>query len=208
MHLPHSCTPAQLSSAYAPTGRLLARLRSAAPGVVAPAQTAAGRDAVLALVAVLKTLGTVREDLNRATLAQLAAHPDGPIFTSFPRSGQVNAAQMLAEWGDARDARDGPDAVAAFAGVAPVTKASGRMHDVAYPVGLQQTLPPGPDRLRRPQPTLQLHPQRHRPLRDEPPRLLHPGTASPARGRRSPAPGTGVLIQLRRIAVLGGGGSR
>mgnify|MGYP001413601868 CR=1 FL=1 len=111
---------------------LLARLRSAPPGVLGQAQTAAGRDAVLALVAVLKTLGTVKKDLDRSTTAQLAAHPDGHIFTSLPRSGQVNAAQILAEWGDARDAYDGPDSIAAFAGVAPVTKASGRMHNVAY----------------------------------------------------------------------------
>ena len=35
--------------------------------------------------------------------------PDGAIFTSLPRSGQVNAAQVLAEWGDWRQAHAGPD---------------------------------------------------------------------------------------------------
>ncbi|MEV4167703.1 hypothetical protein [Nonomuraea dietziae] len=89
-----------------PASALLARLRSAPPGVMGPAQTAGGRDAVLALVAVLKTLGTVRKDLERSTITQLDAHPDGRIFTSLPRSGQVNAAQILAEWGDARDAAE------------------------------------------------------------------------------------------------------
>jgi len=33
---------------------------------------------------------------------------------------------MLAEWGDCREAYDGPDAVAALAGMTPVTKASGK----------------------------------------------------------------------------------
>jgi transposase len=115
-----------------PAAVLLARLRSAPPGVMGQTQSVAGRDAVLALVAVLKTLGTVKKDLDRSTQARLAEHPDAAVFTSLPRSGQINAAQILAEWGDARSAYDGPDAVAAFAGVAPVTKASGRHHAVTY----------------------------------------------------------------------------
>jgi len=115
-----------------PAAVLLARLRSAPPGVMGQAETAAGRDAVLALVAVLKTLGTVRKDLDRSVRARLAEHPDAAVFTSLPRAGQIRAAQVLAEWGDARSAYDGPDAVAAFAGVAPVTKASGRHHAVTY----------------------------------------------------------------------------
>ncbi|MCA1693330.1 MAG: IS110 family transposase, partial [Actinobacteria bacterium] len=45
---------------------------------------------------------------------------------SLPRSGQVNAAQMLAEWGDCRGAYDDAEAVAAMAGLAPVTKTSGK----------------------------------------------------------------------------------
>ena len=51
--------------------------------------------------------------------------PDGAIFTSLPRSGQVNAAQVLAEWGDWRQAHAGPDSVATLDGVTPVTKESG-----------------------------------------------------------------------------------
>ena len=115
-----------------PAAVLLARLRSAPPGVMGQAHSVAGRDAVLALVTVLKTLGTVKKDLDRSTHARLAEHPDAGLFTSLPRSGQINAAQILAEWGDARSAYDGPDAIAAFAGVAPVTKASGRHHAVTY----------------------------------------------------------------------------
>ena len=39
---------------------------------------------------------------------------------------------MLAEWGDARQAYDGPDAVAALAGATPVTKASGKHRAVHF----------------------------------------------------------------------------
>ena len=37
---------------------------------------------------------------------------------------------MLAEWGDCRDAYDSPDAVAALAGIVPVTKQSGKNAEV------------------------------------------------------------------------------
>lgn len=111
---------------------LVRRLRAAPPGVTAEHHTEAGQDAVMALVAVLRTLGGVKKDLDRSVDAHLSQHPDGRIFASLPRAGRVNAAQMLAEWGDSRDAYDSPGSVAAFAGVAPVTKASGRMRGVSY----------------------------------------------------------------------------
>jgi transposase len=112
--------------------QLLERLRSAPPGVTSEPETEAGRDAVIALVAVLRTLGAVRKDLDRSVDAHLGQHPDGHTFASLPRAGRTNAAQILAEWGDSRTAYDSADAIAAFAGVAPVTKASGRMRGVSY----------------------------------------------------------------------------
>ncbi|MFD0653104.1 IS110 family transposase [Streptomyces malaysiensis subsp. malaysiensis] len=111
---------------------LVERLRRAPAGVTDEVQTEAGRDAVIALVAVLRTLGSVKKDLDRSAATHLNEHPDGHIFASLPRSGQVSAAQILAEWGDSRDAFDGPDAIAALAGIAPVTKASGKHHAVSY----------------------------------------------------------------------------
>lgn len=111
---------------------LLARLRQAPPGTTDPVLSEAVHDAVLALVTVLEALGAAGKQLDRSVVAHLEEHPDGPIFTSLPRSGQINAAQVLSEWGDSRAAYDGPDAVAALAGVAPVTKASGRAHAVHF----------------------------------------------------------------------------
>ena len=83
------------------------------------ALTRALRDAVLALVAVLTAQNAAIKSLSRSAAAHLSEHPDGAVFTSLPRSGQVNAAQMLAEWGDCRQAYDGPDSVAALAGAHP-----------------------------------------------------------------------------------------
>jgi transposase len=112
--------------------QLLERLRAAPAGTLDETLTEAVRDAVLALVAVLTALGVARKDLDRSVVAHLGEHPDAKIFTSLPRSGQINAAQVLAEWGDSRAAYDGPDAVAALAGMTPVTTQSGKHRAVHF----------------------------------------------------------------------------
>jgi len=81
---------------------------------------------------VLETLNHTIKDLDRSVAAHLDEHPDAEIFTSLPRSGRINAAQMLAEWGDCRQAYETPDAVAALSGASPVTKASGKHHTVTF----------------------------------------------------------------------------
>lgn len=111
---------------------LLERLHGAPAGTPDPTLSAAIADSVLALVNVLETLNSAGKSLDRAVIARLGEHPDSEIFTSLPRSGQINAAQVLAEWGDSRAAYDGPDAIAALAGVTPVTKASGKQHAVHF----------------------------------------------------------------------------
>jgi transposase len=111
---------------------LLARLRSAPAGNTAEALTDALGDAVLAAVGVLTALNASVKNLDRSIAAHLGEHPDGEIFTSLPRSGQVNAAQVLAEWGDARPAYEHPDSVAALAGCTPVTTQSGKHRGVGF----------------------------------------------------------------------------
>jgi transposase len=111
---------------------LLTRLRAAPAGTGREALTQALRDAVLAAVGVLTALNASVKNLDRSIAAHLGEHPDGAIFTSLPRSGQVNAAQVLAEWGDARQAYEHPDAVAALAGVTPVTSQSGKHRSVYF----------------------------------------------------------------------------
>jgi len=111
---------------------LLARLRAAPAGTGREALAGALRDAVLAAAGVLTALNAPVKSLDRSVAAHLGEHPDGKIFTSLPRSGQVNAAQVLAEWGDCREAYAAPDSVAALAGVTPVTKASGKHRSVEF----------------------------------------------------------------------------
>jgi transposase len=77
-----------------PAAQLLDRLRQAPPGTADEALTEALRDAVLALVAVPRAVNGALKDLDRSVAAHLGEHPDGKIFTSLPRSGQINAARL------------------------------------------------------------------------------------------------------------------
>ncbi len=115
-----------------PASELLARLRGAPAGTTSRALTNTLQHTVLGMVGVLTALNTAIADLDRTIITLLGEHPDGSIFTSLPRSGQINAAQMLAEWGDCREAYDSPDAVAALAGLTPVTKESGKHRAVSF----------------------------------------------------------------------------
>jgi transposase len=115
-----------------PPGQLLARLRAAPPGLCGTVEVEARRDAVLALVGVLRALLAAIKDLDRSVVAHLGEHPDAEIFTSLPRSGRINAAQVLAEWGDCRPAYVDAEAVACLAGATPVTKQSGKHTAVSF----------------------------------------------------------------------------
>jgi transposase len=111
---------------------LLARLRSAPRGCTGEAESEASGELVHALVAILTPLVAQIQQLSAAITAALDQHPDGPLLQSLPRSGQINAAQILAELGDDRGRFPSPDQLAAEAGVAPVTHASGKHHAVAF----------------------------------------------------------------------------
>lgn len=114
-----------------PAAELVDRLRSAPDGAPDGPEAEARRDTVLAMVRALRALGRAIKDLDRSVAAHLDEHPDAQIFRSLPRSGQINAAQMLAEWGDCREAFDSPEAVAALCGTTPVTKKSGK-HEAVH----------------------------------------------------------------------------
>jgi transposase len=109
---------------------LLARLRVAPRGLGGPAEETSKGQLVRMLVAVL---GPVVEQLRVAEAlisAQLAQHPDAAVVQSFPRTGELNAAQILAELGDERRRYASAAQLAAEAGVAPVTRASGKHRSV------------------------------------------------------------------------------
>ena len=105
--------------------QLRARLQAAPCGVTG-ADGAARAAITSALVATLSTLSAQIKALEAEIAAQLAAHPDAGIFTSLPRAGTLRAARLLAETGDCRARFPDPGSLAGLAGVAPVTRQSGK----------------------------------------------------------------------------------
>jgi transposase len=111
---------------------LLARLRSAPVPLAGPAESSLKGELVRSLIAVLRS---VLEQLQRMTTLlerTVATLPDGQLVMSFPRAGRVNAAQILAELGDDRARFQTEQHLAAEAGVAPVTHASGKSRGVTW----------------------------------------------------------------------------
>ena len=120
------------------------------------------------------------KNLDRSVAAHLGEHPDGAIFTSLPRSGQVNAAQVLAEWGDCPPSLRAPRLRRRPRRGHPRHQRIRQAPRRALPLGLQQAVPRRDHHLRRQQPPrqplgredLQRRPrQRQRP----PARHAHPG---------------------------------
>src|SRR5437016_3954762 len=115
-----------------PVVDLIARLRRAPTSQVGEAEAEASGEVVRALVAVLIPLVAHIQQLSAAIAAALPQHPDGPLVQSLPRSGAVNAAQILAELGDDRARFPTDEQFAAEAGLAPVTHASGQHRAVVF----------------------------------------------------------------------------
>jgi transposase len=110
---------------------LLARLRAAPLGHAGELEVETKGQLVRSLAAVLKSLVVQIRKMDRTIAGHLAQHPDAAILRSFPRTGSVNAAQILAELGDDRLRFGSFEQLAAEAGVAPVTHASGKHRGVA-----------------------------------------------------------------------------
>ena len=123
----------------APASVLCARLRAAAPGATG-AEGAAQATVTAALTAALAALAAQIKALETHIAAQLAAHPDGHIFTSLPRAGTLRAARLLAEIGDCRSRFPDPQSLAGLAGVAPVTRRSGKHISIGFRWGVSRQL--------------------------------------------------------------------
>jgi len=114
-----------------PAAELLERLRAAPRGQAGPLERETKGQLVRAVVAVLRRLVDQIRQLEGLIAAHLAQHPDGALLQSLPRTGTVNAAQILAELGDDRLRFPTAEQLAAEAGVAPVTHSSGKHRGVA-----------------------------------------------------------------------------
>lgn len=111
---------------------LLERLRAAPAGHAGEAEREAKGELVRALARTLHALVDQIGLLTRRIEHTIASLPDGRLIMSFPRAGKVCAAQILAELGDVRDRFQTNDQLAAEAGVAPVTYASGKSRGVGF----------------------------------------------------------------------------
>lgn len=111
---------------------LLVRLRTAPTGLAEAGEAEAKGEIVRALVAVLAPLVGRIFALSARIRHVMAELPDGAIVMSFPRTGQICAAQILAELGDDRARYLTADQLAAEAGLAPVTHQSGKSRGVTF----------------------------------------------------------------------------
>src|SRR6201998_2866156 len=66
------------------------------------------------------------DELAQAAIAHFEQHPDAAIITSFPGLGNLTGARVLAEIGDDRTRFADARGLKAFAGSAPITRASGK----------------------------------------------------------------------------------
>ena len=69
---------------------------------------------------------TAADELAEAAIAHFEQHPDAEIITSFPGLGMLAGARVLAEIGDDRSRFADARGLKAFAGSAPITRASGK----------------------------------------------------------------------------------
>jgi transposase len=94
-------------------------------------EDAMGKQA-LALLRQLDAACASASDLEQATIASFNQHPDAGIITSFPGLGSLTGARVLAETGDDRSRFTDAKGLKAYAGAAPITRASGKTTAVLH----------------------------------------------------------------------------
>jgi transposase len=107
--------------------RLREHLLTASPGTVAGKSFSA-----LSFTQLLQALNRQLAEFDDAIAAAVAEHPDAGIFASFPGVGPTLTAVLLAEIGEDRNRFPEDAVLLAEAGLAPVTRASGRSRSVRF----------------------------------------------------------------------------
>lgn len=121
---------------HAYTGRVPAQVlaeRLRTNLLTASAGTVAGKSfSAQTFTRLLQLLNTQLGEYDDAIAAAVEDHPDTPIFANFPGVGPVLTGVLLAEIGEDRDRFPTPSVLLAEAGLAPVTRASGRSRNVRF----------------------------------------------------------------------------
>ena len=94
-------------------------------------EQAMGRQ-TLALLRQLDAACASADDLEQAAVESFNQHPDAGIITSFPGLGPLTGARVLAEIGDDRSRFPDAKGLKAYAGAAPITRASGKTPSVTH----------------------------------------------------------------------------
>ena len=116
-----------------PVEELFARIHNAPAAGLTAAEADGHAVCVAALLRTIKTTRGQERELEAEIIERLDAHADAHIFTSLPKAGHgVRAALLLAEIGDVRSRFPDEESLAALAGVAPVTRTSGKAHTVGF----------------------------------------------------------------------------
>jgi transposase len=90
---------------------------------------------VLVVQVLLKVVTALREgiaQLQQACEEAFAAHPDAPIFASFPGAGKVMAPRLLAAFGSQRDRWSSVAEFQPYTGIPPITVRSGNSESVHF----------------------------------------------------------------------------
>ena len=111
---------------------LLARLHQAPAVTLGELEMEAKGELALSLARTLDRLVDQIRLLTSRIEHHVGSIEDGRILMSFPRAGRVCAAQILSELGSVRERFDSDEHLAAEAGVAPVTYASGKSKAVTF----------------------------------------------------------------------------
>jgi transposase len=85
-----------------------------------------------ALLRQLEAACASASDLQAAAVESFNQHPDAGIITSFPGLGSLTGARVLAEIGDDRSRFQDARGLKAYAGSAPITRASGKTRSVTH----------------------------------------------------------------------------
>src|SRR5262249_56621405 len=83
------------------------------------------------------------KDFDAKIAESIKRHPDAQLFTGLRGAGATLAARLICAFGSQKDRWEDADSLAAFSGIAPVTRKSGRQCQVyrryACPKYLRQT---------------------------------------------------------------------
>ena len=116
-----------------PVEELFTRVHDAPPAGLSKIEADGHAVCVLGLLRAIESVRREERELQAEIIERLDAHADAHIFTSLPKAGHgVRAAALLAEIGDVRARFPDEESLAALAGVAPVTRASGKMTSVGF----------------------------------------------------------------------------